>query len=83
MDRGRSSGAKIKAHDYYWEWASVQNAELTELLDSPDYEAKENEIDPLWDNVWELMNLPKGWKAVRNTVRDKSVFMVKTDAESP
>ena len=28
------------------------------------------------------MNLPTGWKAVRNTVRDKSVFKVKTDAES-
>ena len=28
------------------------------------------------------MNLPKGWKAVRKTVRDKSVFKVKTDAES-
>ena len=84
----RRSNREKKAPDYYGEWASVTNAELTEprtvkdALNSPDQakwmKAMEKEIESLRENdVWELVDLPKGRKAVGS----KWVFKVKTDAE--
>ena len=83
----RSNGEK-KAPDYYGDWARVTNAELTEPttvkdgLSSPDkakwMSAMEKEIESLRKNdVWELVDLPKGRKAVGS----KWVFKIKTDAE--
>ena len=84
----RRSNREKKAPDYYGEWASVTNAELTEprtvkdALNSPDQakwmKAMEKEIESLRESdVWELVDLPKGRKAVGS----KWVFKVKTDAE--
>ena len=68
--------------------ATVTNAELTgpttvkDALSSPDkakwMSAMEKEIEFLQKNdVWELVDLPNGRKAVRS----KWVFEIKTDAE--
>ena len=67
----RGSNQEKKALDYYGDWASVINAELTEpttlkdALSSPDkakwMSAMEKEIESLRKNdVWELVDLPKG-----------------------
>ena len=84
----RRSNREKKAPEYYENWASVTNAELTEAttvkdaLSSPDKEkwmsAMEKQIESLQKNdVLELVDLPKGRKAVGR----KWVFKIKTDAE--
>ena len=84
----RRSNLEKKAPDYYGDWASVTNAELTEpttvkyTLSSPDkakwMSAMKKEIESLQKNdVWELVDLPKRLKAVGS----KWVFNIKTDAE--
>ena len=67
----RRSNQEKKAPDYYGDWASVTDAELTEpttvkdALSSLDkakwMSAMEKEIESLRKNdVWELVDLPKG-----------------------
>ena len=84
----RRSNREKKVPDYYGDWASVTNAELTEpttvkdTLSSPDkakwMSAMPKEIESLRKNdVWELVDLPKGQRAVGR----KWVFKIKTDAE--
>ena len=84
----RRSNREKKAPDYYGDWATVTNAELTgpttvkDALSSPDkakwMSAMEKETEFLQKNdVWELVDLPNGRKAVRS----KWVFEIKTDAE--
>ena len=84
----RRSNQEKEAPDYYGDWATVTNAELTEpttvkdALSSPDkakwMSAMEKEIESLRKtDVWELVDLPNGRKAVGS----KWVFKIKTDAE--
>ena len=84
----RRSNREKKAPDYYGDWASVTNAELTEpttvkdVPSNPDnskwMSVMEKEIESLRKNdVWELVDLPKGRKAVGS----KWVLNIKTDDE--
>ena len=84
----RRSNREKKAPDYHGDWESVTNAELTEpttvkdALSSQDkakwMSSMEKKIESLRKNdVWELVDLPKGRKAVGSN----RVFKIKTDAK--